>query len=70
MAPNHLHRLYLTLQQAVEEIPNSPENNDEDIVILPPKQDDSYAADVEEDNDVSHKNDLLPNDIAGTLENA
>ena len=65
MAHNHLHRRYLTLQQAVEEVANSPERNKEGIVILPPEQGDSYATDVEEDDvDVGHKNDLLPNDVA------
>ena len=69
MAHNHLHRRYLTLQQAVEEVANSPENDEEDIVILTPEQGDSYVTDVEEkDEDVSHKNDILPNDVAGTLE--
>ena len=68
MAHNHLHRRYLTLLQAVEEVANSPESDEEDIVILPLGQGDSYATDVEEeDEDVSHKNDLLPNDVAGTL---
>ena len=69
MAHNHLHKRYLTLQQAVKKVANSPESDEEDIVILPPEQGDSYATDVEEeDEDVSHKNDLLLNDIAGTLE--
>ena len=68
MAHNHLHRRYLTLQQAVEEVANSPRSDEEDIIVLPPEQGDFYATDVEEDEDVSHKNDLLPNDVAGTLE--
>ena len=69
MARSHLRRRYLTLQQAVEEVANSPEIDEEDIVIFPPGQDNSYATDVEEkDKDVSHENDLLPNDVAGTLE--
>ena len=69
MADNHLHRRYLTLQQAVEEIANSPESDEKDILILPPEQCDSYVTDVEEeDEDVSHKNNLLPNNVAGTLE--
>ena len=69
MAHNHLHRRCLTLQQADEDVVNSPESDEEDIVILSPEQGDSYATDVEEeDEDVSHKNDLLPNDVAGTLE--
>ena len=69
MAHNYLHRRYLTLQQAVEEVANSTEGDEEDIVIFPPKQGDFYATDVEdEDEDVSHKNDLLPNNVAGTLE--
>ena len=33
MAHNHLHRRYLTLQQAVEEVANSPGSDEEDIVI-------------------------------------
>ena len=68
MTHNHLHRLYLTLQQAVEEVANSPESDEKDIVILPTEQGHSYATHAEEDEDVSHKNDLLPNDVAGTLE--
>ena len=69
MAHNHLHRRYLTLQQAVEEVANSPESDEEDIVILPPRQGDSYAIDVQkEDEDISHRNDLLSNDVAETLE--
>ena len=40
MAHNHLHRRYLTLQQAVEEVANSPESDEEDIVILLPGQGD------------------------------
>ena len=69
MARNHKHRRFLTLQQAVEEVAYSPESDEEDIVILPPEQGDSYATDVEKkDEDVSHKNDLLPNDVAGKLE--
>ena len=36
---------------------------------MPPAQNDTYATDVEEDNvDEYHKNDLFPNDVAGTLE--
>ena len=35
---------------------------------MPPPQGDAYATDVEEDDvDECHKNDLLPNDVAGTL---
>ena len=68
MTHNHLHRRYLTLQHAVEEVANSPESDEEDILILPPEEGDSYATDVEEDEDVSHKNDLLSNDVAETLE--
>ena len=68
MAHNHLHRRYLTLQQAVEEVASSPESGEEDIVTLPPEQGDFYATDVEEDEKVSHKNDLLLNNVAGTIE--
>ena len=36
---------------------------------MPPAQGDAYATHVEEDDvDECHKNDLLPNDVAGTLE--
>ena len=51
MAHNHLHRRYLTLLQAVAEVPNSPESDEEDIVILPPEQGNSYASDVEEEDE-------------------
>ena len=69
MAHDRLHRRYLTLQQAVEEVANPPESDEEDVVILSPEQGDFYATDVEEEDEVvSHKNDLLPIDVAGTLE--
>ena len=36
---------------------------------MPPAQGDAYATDVEEDDvDECDKNDLLPSDVAGTLE--
>ena len=39
------------------------------VVILPPEQGDTYATDLEEDNeDICHRGDSLPNDVAGTLE--
>ena len=51
-----MHRRYLILQQAVEEVANSPESDEKDIVILPPEQYDCYATDVEEEDEgVSHK---------------
>ena len=61
MAHNHLCRHYLTLQQAVEEVANSLKSNEEDIVILPLEQGDSYATDIKEDEDVpvSHKNNFF-----------
>ena len=44
-------------------------SEEKDIVVLPPEQDDTYATDVEEDDvDECHKNDLLPNNVARTLE--
>ena len=73
MTSTQLHKRYLTLQEAVGDVLWSTENEEKDIVILPPAHGDAYAADVEEDdveeNDVDEcrKNDLLPNDIAGTL---
>ena len=51
MAHNRLHRRYLTLQQAVEEVANPPESDEEDIVILSPEQGDFYATDVEEEDE-------------------
>ena len=62
---------YACYVKAVEEVANSPESDEENIVILPPEQGDSYATDVEEeeeDEGVSRKNDLLPSDVTGTLE--
>ena len=47
MAHKHLYRRCQTPQQAVEEVANSPETDEEDIVIILPEQDDSYATDVE-----------------------
>ena len=69
MTSHQLRRRYLTLQEAVEDVLESTGSEEKDIAILPPEQDDTYATDVEEDDvDECHKNDLLPNDVAGTLE--
>ena len=69
MTSNQLHRRYLTLQEAVDDVFGSTGREEKDIVILPPAQGDAYATDVEEDDvDECHKNDLFPNDVAGTLE--
>ena len=69
MTGNHLHRRYLTLQEAVDDVLGPTESEEKDIVIFPPAQGDAYSTDVEEDDvDEYHKNDLLPNDVAGTLE--
>ena len=68
MTSNHLHRRYLTLQEAVDDVLRSIASEEKDI-ILPPAQGDAYATDIEEDDvDQCHKNDLLPNDVTGTLE--
>ena len=68
MTSNQLHRRYLTLEEAVDNVLGSTGSEEKDIVILPPAQGDAYATDVEEnDVDECHKNDLLLNDVAGTL---
>ena len=57
------------MQEAVDDILGSTGIKEKDIVILPPVQGDAYAADVVEDDvDENHKNGLLPNNVAGTLE--
>ena len=54
----------LTLEKAVEKVLESAE-----IVILPPEQRDTYATDLEEDNEhICHRSVSLPNDVARTLE--
>ena len=69
MAGNQLHRQYLTLLEAVDNILESTGSEKKDIVILPPVHGDSCATDVEEnDVDECDRNDLLSNDVAGTLE--
>ena len=69
MTSNQLHRRYLNLQKAVDDVLESTGSEEKDIVILPPAQGDACATDVEEDDvDECNKNDLLPNDVAGTLE--
>ena len=69
MTSNQLHRRYLNLQEAVDDVLGSIESEEKDIAILPPVQGDVYTTDVEEDDvDECHKNHLLPNDVAGTLE--
>ena len=69
MTSNHLRRRYLTLLEAVDDVLGSTGSEEKDIVILPPAQDHTYASDVEEEDvDECRKNDLLSNDVAGTLE--
>ena len=66
---NSPHHCEFLATRLVEEVGNSSESDRKDIGILPPEQGDSYDTDVEEeDEDESHKNDLLPNDVTGTLE--
>ena len=69
MVSNQLHRRYLTLLEAVDDALGSVGSEEKDNVILPPVQGDTFASDVEEDDvDECHRNDLLPNDVAGALE--
>ena len=69
MAGNQLRRQYLTLLEAVYNILKSTGSEEDDIVILPPVHGDSYATVVKKDDvDECHKNDLLLNNVAGTLE--
>ena len=69
MTSNQLHRRYLTLQKAVDDVLGSTGSEEKDIVILQPAQGDAYASYVEKDNvDECQKNYLLPNDVIGTLE--
>ena len=69
MTSNQLHRTYLTLQEAVDDVLGSTGSEEKDIIILPPAQGGAYATVVEED-DVGecHEKDLLPSDVAGNLE--
>ena len=46
MTSNQLHRRYLTLLKAVEDVLESTGSKEKDIVILPPAQGDAYATDV------------------------
>ena len=69
MTINQSHRRYLTVQKGVDDVSGSIGSEEKDIFILPPAQGDAYATYVEEDDvDECHKNDFLPNDVAGTLE--
>ena len=48
---------------------HNAESKEADIVILPPEQGDTYATDLEEDDeDICHRGDSIPNDVARTLE--
>ena len=59
----------LTLKEAVEKFLQCAESEEADIVIPPPEQGDTYSTDLEEDDeDICHRGDSLPNDVAGTLE--
>ena len=51
MTNNQLHRRYLTLQEAIDNVLGSTGNEEKDIVILPSAKGDAYATDVKE-NDV------------------
>ena len=69
MTSHQLYRRYLTLQEAVDNVLRSTGSEEKDIVILPPAQGDAYATDVGSYTvDECCKSDLLPNDVAGTLE--
>ena len=69
MTSNQLHRKYLTLQEAVDDVLELTGSEEKDIVIFPSVQGDAYVTNVNEDDvDECHKNNLLPNDVAGTLE--
>ena len=46
MTSNQLYRIYLTLQEAVDNVLRSTGSEEKDIVILPPAQGDAYATDV------------------------
>ena len=60
MTSNQLHRRYLTLQEAVDDVLGSTGSEEKNIVIFPPAQVDAWATDVgKEDIDECHKNDLL-----------
>ena len=57
------------MQEAFDNVLGSTGSGEKGIGILPSAQGDACATDVEEDDiDDCHKNDLLPNDVAGTLE--
>ena len=69
MTSNQLHRKYLTLQEAVDDVLELTGSEEKDIVIFSSVQGDAYVTYVKEDDvDECHKNNLLPNDVAGTLE--
>ena len=50
MTSNKLHRRYLTLQEAVDDVLRPTGSEEKDIVILPSAQRDAYATDVDEDD--------------------
>ena len=53
----------LTLEEAVEKVLECAESQETDIVILPPEKGDTYATDLEEDDeDICHRGDFLPNE--------
>ena len=57
----------LTFDEALEKVLGCTESKEADIVIVPPEQGDTYATDLEEDNeDICHQSGSLPNDVAGT----
>ena len=69
MISNQLHRRYLNLQEAANDVLGSTGSEKKDIAILPPAQVDAYATYVEEDEvNECHKNDFLSSNVTETLE--
>ena len=56
-------------EEAVEKVLECAESDEADIVILTLEQRDRYATDLEEDDEeICHRGDSLPNDVARILE--
>ena len=63
-------RKYVTLEEAIDSLLGDDNVcSEQDMVILPPKQGDGDAADLEQgEDDVSHSLETLPNDVARWVE--
>ena len=67
ITPNQSYKQYVTLQEAGDDVLESTGCAEEDIVSLPHAKEILKSTDKKKDDeDASHRNDLVPKDVGGT----